>query len=196
MNRVLTTCLLSLVLMHLTLPGQKKGKPTEYQMKAVFIANIANFVEWPQGTPKLRNPNPLIVGVIGDNPFLIKEKGDDEPTNWLEIIFIVQKREIKSKKAEIRYISDISEIPDCHILFISESEKKNLPEILAAARENQVLTLSDTDGFAKKGVHFNFVLKSGSVKYEINQKSLTESGLKPKFQLLKYAKKIVNPIKR
>ena len=195
MKRVLTTCLLSLLLLHLTLPGQKKEKAPEYQLKAVFIANIVKFVEW-KGASIHDKSKPLVIGVIGENPFLIKEKGDDKPTNWLEKIYIEQKGKIKNKQVNIRYISDISEIPDCNLLFISESEKKKLPEIITAARENQVLTISDTDGFAKKGVHFNLILKSGSVRFEVNQTAAIESGLKPSFYLLKYALKTFDPIRK
>lgn len=154
------------------------------------------FIQWPEGSPVKNKSRPIVLGVIGENPFLEKQKGEDAPKNWIEDIYVQQEHKIKSKPVEVRYVSDIDEIRECNILFISKSEKKVLPEILAAARENNVLTFSDTDGFAKKGVHFNFVLKSGTVRYEINETTMLEAGLDFKYHLLKYATRRVSPVKK
>ncbi len=196
MKRVVYACLLSVLLVHLTLFGTKKEKPPEYHAKGVFIGRVSSFIQWPEGLGVNDKSRPFIIGIIGENPFFVKEKGEDAPQNWLEEIYVQQKNKIKGKPVEVRLISDIDEIRGCNLLFISKSEKKMVPEIVAAARESHVLTFSDTDGFAKKGVHINLILKSGKLKYEINQAAVEESGLKVKFQLLKYAVKILDPIKR
>src|SRR5262245_53334289 len=40
----------------------------EYQVKAVFLFNFAQFVEWPSPAfPEERTP--LVIGVLGDDPF-------------------------------------------------------------------------------------------------------------------------------
>src|SRR4051812_12970096 len=39
-----------------------------YQLKAVFLFNFAQFVEWPAGAFRAAN-SPLIIGVLGENPF-------------------------------------------------------------------------------------------------------------------------------
>lgn len=193
---MLTGCFLVLVLLHPALFGDKSGEFQEYQAKGVFIERVVRFIQWPEGSPVNDKSRPFIIGIIGENPFLIKQKGEEAPKDWLEEIYIQQGNKIKSKPTEVRYISDIDGIRECNLLFISKSEKKMLPEIVAAARENHVLTFSDEDGFAKKGVHINLILKSGNVKYEVNQTEIVESGLTIKYQLLKFAAKIENRIQR
>ncbi len=42
--------------------------PSEYQVKAVFLFNFGQFVEWPKDafdTPQA----PFVIGILGDDPF-------------------------------------------------------------------------------------------------------------------------------
>src|SRR6267378_5783928 len=41
---------------------------SEYQLKAVFLFNFAQFVEWPPAALPLENA-PLVIGVLGKDPF-------------------------------------------------------------------------------------------------------------------------------
>src|SRR5260370_41881790 len=44
------------------------GAATEYQVKAVFLFNFAQFVDWPADA--FSGPTtPLVIGVLGDDPF-------------------------------------------------------------------------------------------------------------------------------
>src|SRR5438128_12279187 len=48
-------------------PAQTAPAP-EYQVKAVFLFNFAQFVEWPRNAfPETRAP--LVIGVLGEDPF-------------------------------------------------------------------------------------------------------------------------------
>src|SRR2546430_1625474 len=45
------------------------GAPSaEYQLKAVFLFNFAQFVEWP-AQASTEPDAPLVIGVLGQNPF-------------------------------------------------------------------------------------------------------------------------------
>jgi len=59
---VLSACLLS---GGLGLSAQA-APPGEYQLKAVFMFNFAQFVEWP---PQAFPDAPLVIGVLGQDPF-------------------------------------------------------------------------------------------------------------------------------
>ena len=46
----------------------ESASPREYQIKAAFLFNFAQFVEWPPAT--LANPRAsVVVGVLGEDPF-------------------------------------------------------------------------------------------------------------------------------
>ena len=81
----------------------------------------------------------------------------------------------------------------CHILFISSSEKKNIEEILTRLGNHDILTVGETEGFARKGVIINFFLEKKNVRFEINVDAATRSNLKLSSRLLRLAHIIREP---
>jgi hypothetical protein len=125
----------------------------------------------------------FVISVFGKNPF----------GSLLEDAYLKEKRKIKDKIVEIRYISRPEEIGNCHILFISKSIDKELEEILAVTRGKPILTIGETKGFAEKGVLFNLYIRRDEIRFEINALAMRESRLIPSSQLLSVAK-IVGPL--
>lgn len=163
----------------------------EYAVKAALLERISNYIEWPQEQVPDDFTRPFIINVIGENPFLIIKKGKKTQEDWLTTLYKNQK--IKGREVEIRYISKIEDIPGCHILFVSRSMKNMLPQIVAVARQNPILTVADTEGFAKKGIYINIYIERQSPKYEINETALKLSNLKVRYQLFEWGKRI-NPL--
>lgn len=168
--------------MGLWMPITAIAQQSEYTIKAVFLENLTRFIEWPDSSGVSDTSTPFIVTVIGENPF----------GSILEEIYAKQK--IKNKKVEIRHVSTPDDLADCHILFISSSNKNILPEILSRTMNKPILTISDTEGFAQKKVLINFYLSGNKIKFEINEKAVHESGLAMSYMLLNLAR-IVNPVR-
>ena len=126
-----------------------------------------------------------------NEPFIISVIGKTPLADNLEQIYTVQK--INNKNVIIKRISNLYEIEDCHILIIAESERKNLQNILAFTKKLPILTISESDGFAEKGVIINFFEENNKLRFEINETAVLQSSLQISFYLLNSAK-IVNPI--
>ncbi len=164
----------------------------EYQLKAVLLERFCAFTNWPEETGVNDPSRPFVIAVIGKNPFLNKFTSSKIPKDWL--LHLYQKKTIKGKKVEVRHISTPEEIPGCNLLFIARTNKSKLESILAVAKQNAILTIADSPGFAKRGVHINFYYAKGrKLKFEANETELKGSGLDASFHLLKLAK-IINPI--
>ncbi len=164
----------------------------EYAVKAAFLELVSNYIEWPAEQDMNDKSRPFVITVIGENPFIITRKGKNTTGDWLTTLYESQK--IKDRKVEIRYISEIEDIPGCHILFVSRSMKKKLSEIVEAARQRPILTVSDTEGFAKKGIYINLYIENYKTRYEINQTCLKSSPLIISYKLFEWGKQ-VNPVK-
>jgi len=76
---------------------------------------------------------------------------------------------------------------NCHILFISTSERKRLPEILRGLKGRSVLTVSETDRFLEDGGMINFVLQGTKIRLQINDDAATKAGLRISSKLLSLA---------
>jgi hypothetical protein len=144
---------------------------TEYQLKALYLFNFAKFVEWPESA--FSNPGaPLVIGVLGENPF-----GDLLETT-------VQGKALNRHPLEVREIRAPNEVTNCHILFISGSEKKHLPEILKGLQNTPILTVSEMDRFTENGGMINFVWVDKKVHFQINDPVAKAAGLKIGSKLL------------
>jgi len=152
-----------------------------YVLKAVYLEKFSRFITWPEESLIDKTSEPFIISVIGETPL----------TKNLEQIYAIQ--EIKNKRVIIKKIKHLNEIQDSHILFIAESEKKNIDKIIEITKQQPILTIGETEGFAEKGVLINFFETNNKLRFEINETAVLKSPLQMSFYLLNSAR-IVNPV--
>jgi hypothetical protein len=176
--RVRAPSFLNLLLTCLALAGgngvAQESSPTEYQIKAAFIFNFAKFVVWPP-TAFAEVTSPIIIGILGDNPF-----HDD-------LARTVRNKTIDDHPLVIKELRAPSDATNCHILFISSSEKNRLPEILKSLRDASVLTVGEMDGFTENGGMINLVIKDQKIRFQINNGEAAKAGLKISSKLMSLA---------
>ena len=89
----------------------------------------------------------------------------------------------RNKKNYYRKINSIDEIKDSEALFIYSSLLDSLDLIIEYVKDKPILTFSDTEGFAERGVIFNFYIEDEFVKFEINRNFAQESLVRLNSQL-------------
>ena len=151
-------------------------------VKIAFLEKFTRFINWPDESSLADSSNIFLITIIGT----------DSITK--EIYNFYKTRKIKGRNVKINYISNISEITECHLLFIANSEKESLEQIIDYTKERPILTISDTDGFAEKGVLINLFSLKNQLRFQINETAVKTSGLYVNFRLLNLAK-IVNPVR-
>lgn len=146
----------------------------EYEIKAVFLFNFAQFVEWP---PEAFHgaKDPLVIGILGDDPFgtYMDEAVRGETVNGRPFV--------------IRRFKRRDEISECHILFISRSEEAHLDQIIGALTGRSILTVGDMDEFSRRGGMIHFVTEDKKVRLRINIGAAKLAGLKISSKLLRPA---------
>lgn len=168
------TLMLLLSLLLASSSSAQPAQPSEYQVKAAFIFNFAKFIEWPAAT-FANEKSPLYIGVLGDNPF------------GADLERFIRDKTINDHPLTMRECPTLEEAKKCHILFISASEKKRLPEIFKTLQGANVLTVSETDGFTEMGGMVNFVSEGNKIRFQINDGSAKSAGLKVSAKLLSLA---------
>ena len=158
-------------------PGETRSQSVankEYQIKAVFLFNFAQFVEWPTNAfPEAQGP--LVIGVLGENPF----------GTYLDEI--VRGEEVNKRPLVIQHYRRAEEIKTCHILFISQSEMDRLDQILASLKGRSILTVGDAESFAKQGGMIRFITEKNKVRFGINVAAAKAAKLTISSKLLKPA---------
>lgn len=152
-------------------PAMAVAQSKEYQVKAAFLFNFAQFVEWPD-TVFTAPDAPFCIGVLGDDPFgaALDEAVRDET--------------ISGHKMIVQRARQVADLKSCQMIFVSKSEKSHLPEILAAVGSRMVLTVGEVPGFARSGGEINFFLEGTKVRFEINPGAAQNCGLRFNSQLL------------
>jgi hypothetical protein len=146
----------------------------EYQIKAVFLFNFAQFVDWPAGAfPQPESP--LVIGILGEDPFgaYLDQAVRGETVNHRTLVIQRYRR--------------VEDVAKCQILFISRSEAGHLEQILSALRGQSILTVSDADGFSREGGMIRFATENNKIRLKINLEAARAAGLKISSKLLRPA---------
>lgn len=146
-------------------------RASEYEIKAAFLYSFPSFVEWsPQALPD--SATSLTIGILGDDPF-----GD--------ALKPFAGKTVHGRSVVIRRSTRLQELPLCHVLFICESERRYLPQIMEHLSGRSVLTVGEMEGFAEAGVIISFYQSRNRVRFEINAAAAERAGLRLSAKLLK-----------
>lgn len=150
--------------------GQTAPVP-EYQAKASFLLNIAQFVTWPSQSPDA----PLVIGILGDDPFgpYLDEAVRGQKVNERSIIIQRLRRHADPRA--------------CNILFISQSERDRVAQVLSNLKDRSVLTVSDIDGFTDLGGMIQLFIEKNTLRMRIGLDAVKASNLKVSSKLLRVA---------
>lgn len=151
----------------------------EFQVKAAFLFNFTQFVEWPPGA--LPEPgSSLVIGILGENPF----------DNYLQAV--VSGEVVNGHPLAIQRYQNADEIKTCHILFINIHETSRLAEVLTELKGRSILTVSDASNFIRLGGMVTFITRDNKIRLRINPERAKDAGLKVSSKLLRVAE-IVSP---
>jgi len=155
----------------------------EYELKAVYLYNFLQFVQWPESKRLLTKDGVMVIGIVGDSPFG-------------EAFEVLQATIRKSGMKPVRVIHyghyrEGLYMRDCHILFVSAAEKKNFAKIVDDLKDAPVLTVADTHNFLSSGGMISLVQSDGKLRWMINRAQADKAGLRFSAQLLALAVKVV-----
>jgi hypothetical protein len=166
-----------------TMDGGAAEPPREYQVKAAFLYNFAKFVQWPQDGPTAGGPRTFAITIVGQDPF------------GPSLEETLQGKTIDGQKIVIRRAATAAEMEASQIVFISGSEKGQMPDILRRLEGAATLTVAETDHFAERGGIIRFRMDGDRVRLDINPTAAERARLKISSELLKLAR-IVGPAPR
>lgn len=146
----------------------------EHRVKAVFLFNFAQFVEWPDSAfagPK----DPLVVGILGEDPF----------QDFLDEV--VKGESVRNRPIVVKRFKKPEDIKSCHVLFIGASEAPRLDTIITSLKERQILTVGESETFYSRGGMVCFTTEGGKVRLKINLDAVQEANLIVSSKLLRLA---------
>ncbi len=143
----------------------------EYDVKAVFLYHFTRYLRWPAEI----EPEAFTIVVLG-------ESGIVAPLRE-----IAKKKSVGPYPIVVRQCFEIAAIGRPRILFIPKSAASRISQVMEKTRGTDILTVGESEGLGLLGVAVNFVMREGTVKFEMNEKVLREARIQTSSQLLKLA---------
>jgi hypothetical protein len=154
--------------------GQELSR--EYPLKAAFLYKFGGYVDWPAEAFE-SDQAPLIVGVVGPNPFGTTLDG------------MAATKQIRGRPIVVKYSVKPNELSTCHILFISDRlDDAERLAVVHATQSTHVLLVGESVGLAENGAVVNFFIEENKVRFEINIDAARQRQLKISSKLLSLAR--------
>ena len=152
-----------------------------YQIKALFLFNFVQFVDWPEqafATPDA----PIRIGILGENPFVGA------------LTSTVQNETIRGRPIEVKHAMRAQDLLDCQLIFVARSERTRVSGIIGTCTGKPILTVGDMPDFARRGGIVSFYLEGQKVRFEINRAAAQNAHLKLASQLVSVARIVGPPV--
>lgn len=149
------------------------AETSENEVKAAYLFNFAKFVEWPEKAFASKT-SPIILCILGDDPF-----GD--------ALANLEMKKIKGRSLTVVKAHNKEQLKTCHMLYVSESEKKELSDIITRTDNKPCLTVGSMEDFASKGGMIGFVRKGKNIRFEVNLDRVKRAELAISSRLLNLA---------
>ncbi len=140
-------------------------EPKRQAIKVVYFKSLSSYITWPK-----------TAGLVQAMTFELCIIGKDSLNDYLHQAYYNTNRPIKKKPVRIRQLNRIDEVAGCHLLFIGESESRNVSEILAFIKGKPILTVGETRGFLEKNGMIQFYMTGQKVKVKLSYPAVIDEG--------------------
>jgi YfiR/HmsC-like len=175
---VLTTGLLVLTMGFCARTVLAQTTAKEYRIKAAFLFNFAQYVEWPPDAFTDAN-SPLTYCTIGDDPF---EGVLDES---------LHAKSVGIRPLRVQHLKGAENLQGCQIVFIGANEKKRITAILETLKQSPVLVVGESSHFAEQGGTVGFLSEENTIRFEVNLNAAQRARLNISATLLSVAKTVI-----
>jgi hypothetical protein len=149
--------------------------PAEYDVKAAMLYNVTRYVRWNAGAGKDSEASPIVIGVLGRNPF------------GSALSDLVSNRAAGGRPLLVRHFETPVGVEVCHVLFIARSESEIWRSLLPALERAGVMSVGDSERFVEHGGVMGFVVRGGKVRLQVNLDAARRAGLAISSNLLRIA---------
>ncbi|MEZ5673590.1 MAG: YfiR family protein [Thiotrichaceae bacterium] len=155
----------------------------EYEIKAAFLYNLGSYLRFPSSRLSDDDTSqPFHICILGRDPF--QQNIDTAAEN----------EQIQGHPTVIKRLQRVQDAGNCHILFISDSERSRFKAILQALHQLPILTVGDTDDFIDQGGMLKFYSDNNKIRLALDLGKIRAADIKPSANLLKIVK-IVGDVK-
>ena len=145
------------------------------KLKAAFVLNFARFTVWPEHI--LTQSDVFTLCVFGDDPIGKAFAG-------------VESKRIATKPIRVIRTNDISEAPQCNLVYVGKSERDRLESLWEDLADLPILLVSDIEDFVDYGGIIELSTIGPRLGFIINNSKAKQNELKINSSLLDLASEV------
>jgi hypothetical protein len=142
-------------------------------LKAAYLLNFAQFVEWPADA--IPAGTPLILCIVSDDAVADALEGT------------AKGRTVAGHGLAVRRLQSGAPLPMCHVLFLAGSAQKRWVDVIGVLNGKLVLTVSDAARFAQSGGMVELFLDGGRMQIAVNTDALQRARVRLSSRVLALA---------
>ena len=142
-------------------------------LKAAYLFNFAQFVEWPADA--VPTGSPLAVCIVNDGAV----------ASALEQT--VKGRTVVGHALTVVRLAPVATLPTCHVIYFGGSDQKYSVDLLETLNGRLVLTVSDAPRFARSGGMVELFLEGGRMRIAVNTDALQRGKVRLSSRVLQLA---------
>jgi hypothetical protein len=149
-----------------------QARPSEYAVKAAYLVNFAKFIRMSPDAPFRDHYDICVIGA-------------DPMGHVLDTLAAGE--QVDGRPVRIRRVSDAADASSCDVAYLSTKDAAHIDSELAALRNSDALTVSDTPNFLEHGGMIQFVLVAEHVRFSVNLNAVRRTHLVLSSELLRVA---------
>lgn len=157
----------------LAAPLARANEAAEYRLKAAFVYNFVNFVEWAPTAEPVFN-----LCIVGNDPFGAEIDG-------------LAGKAVGTRRIEVVRKSGVDGVRACHAVFVAAAPADRLGRVLEALRGSAVLTIADSPDAVRQGVMLGMRVVNSRIVFDANVQAARAAGVTISSRLLRLASEVV-----
>ncbi len=138
------------------------------KLEAIYMYNFTKYINWQD------KDGSFVIGVLGERA-IANELSEN-----------LKGKLVNNNPIEIKNISIVAEVGQCHILYLPKSKSRDLENVISTINNGNVLIVSEDD-LASEGATVSFFIDGSKLRFKINQDALNKAGLQASSSLLSLA---------
>jgi len=152
------------------------GYAQEEKYIGLFVYNFTKYFDWPESAK------------TGDFKIIVL----GHPSVYEELTRLCAGKKVGTQNIIIKNVNTAEEVGNCNILFVGHWHSRLLPDIITKMGNQPTLLITEMEGMLDKGSAINFVIRDGTIKFELKSSNLQSHNLKTDQRIRELAYKVID----
>jgi hypothetical protein len=152
------------------------ARAQEEKYIGLFIYNFTKYFDWPESTKN----SDFVIQIFGHK------------TVYDELLRLTAGKKVGTQNIVIQNVMNLQEISRCQIVFVGHWQSRYLGDVITKIGNHPTLLITEMEGMLDKGSAINFVIRDGTIKFEMKAPNVDSHQLKTDQRIRELAYRVID----